>query len=121
MKRSVDMLMDEHPLISRAATISLASLIIAIVVATVAGLVVGAAGDGWVSTTMGVLLGITLVLSLVAMVGATFFVVRQRAALVDGTLFLAVTWLIPYLGISLFLGGAHLRRTMIGRRRSEAH
>jgi hypothetical protein len=121
MKRTVDMLMDEHPLISRAASIALVSMVSALLVATVAGLFDGADGYAWVSTTMGALLGITLVLSLVTMVGATFFVVRQRAALIDWTLFLAVTWLIPYLGISLFLGGANLRRAMTGRRRSDAH
>lgn len=120
MKRTVDMLMDEHPLISLAASMSLASLVTALLVATVAGLVESVAGHGWVGTTMGVLLGITLVLSLVAMVGVTFFVVRQRASLIDWPLFLAATWLIPYLGISLFLGGANLRRAMIARRRSEA-
>jgi hypothetical protein len=113
MKRTVDMLIGEHPLVANLASFALVALILAL-------LAVGAMGlsgsspdpDHLMSTVIGLLLGATLVMSLVVMASATFFVIKKRHEIIDWGSFLAITWLLPYIGISVYLGGSNLMRVL---------
>lgn len=113
MKRAIDLLRDEHPLLSMLASVALLSLIAALLVIGAFSVVLNGAEptpDHFLSKIIAVLLGTTLVLSLTAMLLGSFFVVQERKNIADWGLFIAITWLIPYVGISVYLGGSNFAK-----------
>lgn len=108
MKRTVDMLIREHALVANFSSLALVVLALSVLAVGLAGLG-GLPGEGDpLNTIIGLLLGTTVVLSLLAMVLATYFVIKKRGDLIDWGLFLAVTWFLPYIGIATYLGGSNL-------------
>lgn len=114
MRRTVDMLVDQHPLIARAASLALLLLVLGIL-AAVAGEAISSFSEGGDAVVVGSLLGATLVLSLAAMIGATYQVIRKRRVLDDWGIFLVITWVLPYVGIAAYLGGTNIRQRFRSR------
>ena len=56
------------------------------------------------------LMGVFLIASISAMIGATVQVVRNRRQLADWRMFLIFIWAIPYMGITLYLGTCSIHR-----------
>src|SRR3989339_1994000 len=113
MKRSVDLLNSEHRFVSALASVSLLSLIVALLVIGVFSIALNGeqpTSDHVLNKVIAALLGITLIFSMAAMFLGSFFVVRARNNLCDWGSFIAIAWLIPYIGISVYLGGANLLR-----------
>lgn len=107
MKKSVDVLIERDQFVSGMASAALIFLIIAFIVILVNELMFALPN---LELVMSILFGAVMLMSLVAMIGATFRVVRWRHELVDAYMFLFIVWIIPYLGISIFLGWANLFR-----------
>lgn len=55
-------------------------------------------------------MGVFLIASISAMIGATVRVVRNRRQLADWGMFLIFIWAIPYMGITLYLGTCDVYR-----------
>lgn len=104
--KSVDMLMEECRLISNFSSVALISLVLAIIIFSIDLMASGLGAS--IEVVMGALLGVTLLLSFFAMATSTFHVVRKRKSLEDWKVFLAIVWIIPYFGVSVYLGGANL-------------
>ncbi|MBJ7516064.1 MAG: hypothetical protein JHC82_07460 [Stenotrophomonas sp.] len=111
--RSSEMLLAEHPLICRIATSALLGSACAV-------LLISLDTVGWIRLGQGYIvvlfMGITLVGGLLAMFGASYFVVVKRRRLNDIGMFLTVTWAIPYMGIACALGVPLLLRAIRQRR-----
>ncbi|WP_157825076.1 MULTISPECIES: hypothetical protein [unclassified Stenotrophomonas] len=107
--RSSKMLLAEHPLICRIATSALGGYACAV-------LLISLDTVGWINLGQGyvvaLFMGITLVGGLLAMFGASYFVVVKRRKLNDIGMFLTVTWVIPYMGIACTLGVPLLLRAI---------
>lgn len=110
MKRTVDMLIEEHQVVASFSSIALVSMVLAVLVIGISQLFSGAPFDVShpIGFIIGLLLGTTLILSLLSMMVATFFVVKARREVSDWGSFLVITWVLPYIGISAYLGGANL-------------
>ena len=106
--RSIEMLLSKHRLISNLSSIALISLFLAILILAASGLDGNGKFSDQVGSIMGLVLGAALVFSLLSMIGATFYVIRHRASLSDWKIFLVIAWLIPYFGVSIYLGGGNL-------------
>lgn len=111
MTRAIDMLLEQHRVVSNLSSIALVALVLGMVFVA-AQQVFGSprigTGPDAVALPVGLLLGTTLVLSLLSMFLATFYVVKGRRDLTDWGVFLAIVWIIPYVGISAYLGGANI-------------
>jgi len=121
MKRAIDLLTAEHPVVSMLASIALFTLIAALLVVAAFSVVLNGADPGAghpSSRVIALLLGVTLVTSLMAMILGSFFVVRERKTVADWGAFIAITWLIPYIGISVYLGGSNFAKVWKGRVKS---
>src|SRR5699024_1753168 len=116
MRSAVDMLVLRHPVISHMASSALIFLAFG-GLAAVVGEAISIVVKGADAIVVGGLLGLTLVLSLAAMVGATYQVVRKRRELDDWGVFLAITWVLPYVGIAAYLGGINITRRLRSRER----
>jgi uncharacterized membrane protein (DUF485 family) len=111
MTRAIDMLLEQHRVVSNISSIALVALVLGMIFVAIQQ----AFGSPRIETSVdanalpvGLLLGTTLVLSLLSMVLSTFYVVRRRRDLTDWGVFLAIVWIIPYVGISAYLGGANI-------------
>lgn len=111
MKRAVDLLKDEHRFVSALASVALLGLVVALLVIGAFSVALNGAqpaSDHVLNKVIAVLLGVVLIFSMAAMFLGSFFVVRARKNLCDWGSFIAITWLIPYIGISVYLGGSNL-------------
>lgn len=99
--RSSEMLLAEHPLICRIATAALGGFVCAVLLISLDAAAWINLGQGYVVVLF---MGIALIGGLVAMFGASYFVVAKRRRLNDIGMFLTVTWAIPYMGIACALG-----------------
>lgn len=101
------MLIDDHRATSNLASLSLLLLMAAFVLILVNeyAFKVPAA-----QKVMASVFGGAMLFSLAGMISATYHVVKQRMKLSDPYMLLTITWLLPYLGISILLGWPNLRR-----------
>lgn len=106
--RTIDMLLVKHRLISNLSSIALLFIFVAILILATSGFGNPERFLDQVEGAMGLALGAALVFSFLSMIGSTFYAILHRASLSDWKIFLMVTWLIPYLGVSLYVGGANL-------------
>jgi hypothetical protein len=74
---------------------------------------VGGGDEGTVGEIIiGCVMGVFLLSSFFAMVMSTIGVVRNRSRLVDWGMFLLFIWLVPYLGITFYVGVVAVRRML---------
>jgi hypothetical protein len=113
-------LIERHPTIAGLASISLVTFLIAAVSISLieAFGLFERIGVERMEMFGAVILGSSAIAGFLAMVTATFHLIRARRFLVDWGLFLAICWFIPYLGVALFLGGPNLVRGL--RRRADS-
>lgn len=109
MKKSVVMLTEKARLISLIASMSLILLVVSLILIIVYEFF-------FQSLVLEKILfsafGSVMVMSLVAMIAATYKVVSCRNELGDPYYFLFIIWVVPYVGISVFLGGANILRIL---------
>lgn len=120
MKRAIDILLNEHRIVSTSSSVALVSLILAfLAIGSVQLLHIGGHESLHPANVfIGLLLGVALVFSLISMITATFAVIRRRRELCDWGSFLIIIWALPYIGISIYLGGSNLIATMQSHRRA---
>lgn len=115
MKRSVDILISNNRFVSNTASCAFVLLICALIIVAIEA----ATGStdirvsGVLSITIGTILLIHMICALVTMVAVTWIVLVRRREIVDWGMFLAITWLIPYIGVTTYLGGSNLLRRHI--------
>lgn len=112
MIRAVDMLIDENRVISGISSLALLLFIAALALigyAEVMGIDQAKNTHSLLSSVIGLSLLGVLVLGMFTMMAASWKVLRRRDELLDWGVFLALTWLIPYVGIAVYLGGTNLR------------
>ena len=111
MTRAVDLLVYENRFISNISSIALISFMLSIFLATFAsmsGLDDPKYSGHPISLTIGITLGVVLILGLLAMVMATWKVLQKKNETEDCGLFLVIVWAIPYVGIAVYLGGKNI-------------
>lgn len=97
--------LERYALISNLALSSIGVLISAVLLYGLAN-IVGGRLDEWLQYPIVALLSIFFVLSIICMVAATFITLRNHKRLDDWRAFLAISWLIPFLGtvVALSIG-----------------
>lgn len=120
--RTVDFLVANHRFVANAASLAFLSFVGALaLIALIGGFGLDPNPDALLSRVIGVLLGGAMVPGLFAMVAASWKVLRRREGLIDWGLFLALVWLVPYIGIAVYLGGANLLHALRVKRACDAH
>ncbi len=89
--------------VSYLSVLSLSAFIVSLVLIAIAG---PATTNRQLEMAIGFTLALVLVPSFIAMVAATVYVAKARKSLVDWGMFLIFIWVIPYLGVTLYLGVA---------------
>lgn len=106
MIRSIDLLLKRRWL-SNLATSALVLLIIAMIAIGSIELFRQSApvnSEGSISIAIGLLLGATLAIGLITMLLATWIILKRRQEVSDFGIFLAITWLLPYIGVITYIG-----------------
>lgn len=107
-QKTVEMLVNEYRFSSCAASTALILAIFALAAVGFDYYAKESSVNPHIEYLVGILLGGTLILSLASMVLSTYHVVRARGRLSDWFPFLLITWALPYVGISIYLGGANI-------------
>lgn len=115
VQKTVAMLMGKHRILSCAASVALVLQVLAFAAVGLDYLTQAIAVRPHLERIVGLLLGGALVLSMISMVFCTYHAVRARKHLNDWGLFLLITWIIPYVGISIYLGGANIFYILLAR------
>ena len=110
MKRSIDFLIAEKKWISISALISLLFLLPPLLFALFSGAfgAFGVSEGSLLPYFMGICLSGCMIFSIFSMVSSTFFLYSKRNALSDFWLFIFLIWIIPFMGIAFYVGGARL-------------
>ncbi len=114
MTRAVNFLVSESRLTSNISSVALISFVLSVllvVFASVAGLDNPIYVDHPLSILIGVTLAVVLTFGLLAMLMATWIVLQRRNEIDDWAVFLALIWLIPYLGVAVYLGSKNIIST----------
>ena len=109
MMKSAEMLVNNHRVLSGLCSLSLIFFVVAftLILANEYAFAIPA-----VQAVMALVFGGIMLFSLCGMIAATYYVIRQRAELSDPYMFLAITWILPYLGISILLGWPNIVRVI---------
>lgn len=112
MEKSVDFLFRKK-LACRLSVASLCALVVSLLLMAIAG---PATEVRALELAIASGLGVVLSSSFIAMLLSTVHVAKERRNLTDWGMFLIFIWVIPYMGITLYLGGVSLLKYIRGER-----
>lgn len=100
--RTKNFVLERYALISHMALSSIGALVLAVLLYGLAN-IVGRRLDEWLQYPIVALLVIFFALSFICMVAATFITLQNHKRLDDWRAFLAISWLVPFLGTVMAL------------------